>query len=185
MYNQYTFEDEIPKNVPWRIWFRYYTNHGTLFSEGQRVLTYTKRGNAIRVAKADDSPFVKEIVVCRVYPWLDNGDLHPDAIVVQRKRNVGRFVIRVFKAKYGFDNYDDSLYRELEREVEVKDPRVREERFANDEKSLLKQWKSMLRLYEGYTYVVKDLCAPDNQEHILTGGVFDPSDDEYIQEYFH
>lgn len=93
-------------------------------------------------------------------------------------KSCGRYVIRIYKMKYCFDNYDDNIYRVSDRDVNPDDVRIT--RYADDQQELLRVWKELLKKYEGYTYAIWDT----KQDCIITGGVFDPSDDDWINDYF-
>ena len=88
------------------------------------------------------------------------------------------YVIRVYRTKYGFERYDDNIYREKEKNVNPKD--VLFQRITESRTELLLTWKLLLKKYEGYTYCVKNA----NNDDVITGGIYDPNDDEYIEEYF-
>ena len=55
---------------------------------------------------------------------------------------------------------------------------VRRKWKADTVEELLRKWRTHLIDYEGETYSVWD------GENIITGGAYDPSDYEYIYEYF-
>ena len=87
-----------------------------------------------------------------------------------------KYVIRVYKAKYSFDKYDDYIYMLPEAEVDSKDILV--ERWSNAKDELIKKWNILINKYEGYTYCVKDV----ENDQVLIGGVFDPGDEDYLLE---
>lgn len=88
-----------------------------------------------------------------------------------------RYVIRVYKLKYSFDKYDDNIYLVPESDVDENDILI--ENWASTIERIIKRWNILIRKYEGYTYCVKDV----EQDEILVGGVFDPSDIDYLDEY--
>lgn len=89
----------------------------------------------------------------------------------------GDYVVRIYKEDYSFDCYDDTIYRLPESEVDKKT--ILKEIVCSDKTDLLRKWAKKLEEYEGFTYCVKDLA----RDEIIVGGVYDPSDDEIIEEY--
>lgn len=85
-----------------------------------------------------------------------------------------KYAIRVYKAKYSFDKYDDYIYMLPESEVNAKDILV--ERWANTKGELINEWDILINKYEGFTYCVKDV----ENDQVLIGGVFDPGDEDYL-----
>ena len=85
-----------------------------------------------------------------------------------------KYAIRVYKAKYSFDKYDDYIYMLPESEVNAKDILV--ERWADTVIELIKEWNILINKYEGFTYCVKDV----ENDQVLIGGVFDPGDEDYL-----
>ncbi len=89
-----------------------------------------------------------------------------------------RYVVRVYTEDYSFENYDDYIYRADEKDVNANDVKV--QKSANSKEELTTLWQQMLVAWEGYTYSVKDVI----NDEIIIGGVFDPNDIDYINEYF-
>lgn len=88
-----------------------------------------------------------------------------------------KYAIRVYKAKYSFDRYDDYIYMLPEAEVDTNDVLV--ERWADTIEEIIKQWYILINKYEGYTYCVKDV----GDDSVIIGGVFDPGDVDCLEEY--
>jgi hypothetical protein len=88
-----------------------------------------------------------------------------------------KYAIRVYKAKYSFDRYDDYIYMLPESKVDTNDILV--ERWADTIEELIKKWYVLVDKYEGYTYCVKDV----EHDSVIIGGVFDPGDVECLEEY--
>ena len=89
-----------------------------------------------------------------------------------------KYAIRIFKTEYCFEHYSDSIYRHAEKDVCKDDIQI--EKTANTKDYLIELWYDLLKEYEGWTYCIKNVV----DDEIITGGVFDPSDIEYIEEYF-
>ena len=98
--------------------------------------------------------------------------------IESRARNSKRYAIRIYKMKYSFENYDDYIYKAQEDSVNTDD--ILLERRADNKDKLISEWNTLFYKYEGFTYCVKDI---DN-DMVITGGVFDPVDIEYIEDYF-
>ena len=133
-----------------------------------RVSTY---GTVLEKTEAKD----KKILV-----RLDSIDGENDVVCYVRKSHIrpfGMFAIRVYKECYSFDNYDDFIYRHNESDVNFGDLMVNE--VYCSENRLVDGWRRLLTDWEGWTYCVKDLI----NDEVITGGVFDPSDIEYIEGY--
>jgi hypothetical protein len=88
-----------------------------------------------------------------------------------------KYAIRVYKAKYSFDKYDDYIYMVPEVDVDANDILV--ESWADTIQEVIKEWNILIDKYEGFTYCVKDVY----NDEVLIGGVFDPGDIEYLEEY--
>lgn len=88
-----------------------------------------------------------------------------------------RYVIRIYKMKYSFDKYDDTIYQTSESLVDYKDILV--ERAARTMGRMLAIWYKLFDKYEGYTYCIKDLIMGE----VVLGGIMDPGDDDIIKEY--
>lgn len=93
-----------------------------------------------------------------------------------------RYLIRIFtdesQEQDGEFVYDDEIYRTDEASVPLQ--AVLLEARVNTAETLIELWQHLLVNYEGYTYCVKNI----GKNVIITGGVFDPSDIDYINEYF-
>jgi len=93
-----------------------------------------------------------------------------------------RYLIRIFtdesQEQDGEFVYDDKIYQTDEASVPLE--AVLLEARVNTAEALTELWSCLLTEYEGYTYCVKCLLT----DKLITGGVFDPSDIDYINEYF-
>lgn len=92
-----------------------------------------------------------------------------------------RYLIRIFtdesQEQDGEFVYDDEIYRTDEASVPLQ--AVLLEARVNTAETLIELWQHLLAEYEGCTYCVKDLPL----DKLITGGVYDPSDIDYINEY--
>lgn len=134
-----------------------------------RVSTY---GTVLEKTEAKD----KKVLVC-----LDSIDGDGNVCCWVRKSKVKllpRYVVRVYTEDYSFENYDDYIYRADEKNVNTNDVKV--QKSANSKEELTALWQQMLETWEGYTYSVKNVI----EDEIIIGGVFDPNDIDYINEYF-
>lgn len=96
-----------------------------------------------------------------------------------------RYALIVYKAKYGWDNYTDNIYRSGEYDTKEHTVLIRE---TNSFKTLMKMWETHLKHYEGYTYCVRDrghmALIQDPIDNLIVGGVYDPNDEENLLDHY-